>query len=123
MMNENVEKWVAALKSGDYDQTQGTLEDSKGFCCLGVGIKVWEEETGKAWDKTEEGRLKGDTLADYQGPEVMEWYGLTDDQGDHTYGEPSLVDLNDESRLSFRKIANKIVEYHEALFPESEEEE
>jgi hypothetical protein len=35
-------KWVAALRSGDYKQTRGTLKDLdlKVFCCLGVLCEV-----------------------------------------------------------------------------------
>jgi hypothetical protein len=35
------DKWVKALRSGDYKQTQSTLYDGKdGYCCLGVGAIV-----------------------------------------------------------------------------------
>ena len=29
-------KWLEALRSGKYEQTQGTLRDGDAFCCLGV---------------------------------------------------------------------------------------
>jgi hypothetical protein len=29
-------KWIGALRGGKYEQTNGTLRDSTGFCCLGV---------------------------------------------------------------------------------------
>lgn len=32
--------WVAALRSGEYRQTKHQLQDSGGFCCLGVLCKV-----------------------------------------------------------------------------------
>ncbi len=40
-----------ALRSGDYDQTQNVLRDSKGYCCLGVlciveGISFIEDDRG-----------------------------------------------------------------------------
>lgn len=34
------EKWVAALRSGDYEQCQSRFEFNGGFCCLGVLCKV-----------------------------------------------------------------------------------
>lgn len=34
-------KWVAALRSGKYQQTTGQLRNEKGFCCLGVLLDVW----------------------------------------------------------------------------------
>ena len=30
------EKWLEALRSGDYDQCQSQLHEEGGFCCLGV---------------------------------------------------------------------------------------
>lgn len=30
------DKWLKALRSGEYSQTSCTLKDSDGFCCLGV---------------------------------------------------------------------------------------
>lgn len=34
-------KWVAALRSGDYEQAQGTLSvNYESFCCLGVACEV-----------------------------------------------------------------------------------
>lgn len=33
-------RWVDALRSGKYEQTTGVLQDSKGYCCLGVACKV-----------------------------------------------------------------------------------
>ena len=43
------EKWVAALRSGEYCQTEGSLIDEHGYCCLGVlcdvaGIPQNEDE-------------------------------------------------------------------------------
>jgi hypothetical protein len=35
--------WIEALRSGEYEQTTGTLHntDDGGFCCLGVAACVW----------------------------------------------------------------------------------
>ena len=35
-MNSAIRKWIEALRSGEYNQTSGTLHDKNGFCCLGV---------------------------------------------------------------------------------------
>ena len=32
--------WLEALRSGQYPQTRGTLQDAHGYCCLGVLCKV-----------------------------------------------------------------------------------
>jgi hypothetical protein len=40
-MNEEAKRlWVAALRSGKYDQTTGALRDGVGYCCLGVLCEV-----------------------------------------------------------------------------------
>lgn len=40
MRKEDKARWVAALRSGNYHQCEGTLTDGKGYCCLGVMEKV-----------------------------------------------------------------------------------
>lgn len=40
-MNQEVkEKWVAALRSGEYEQGRGYLNRGEQFCCLGVLCEV-----------------------------------------------------------------------------------
>lgn len=46
-LNENAQKWVNALRSGKYQQTQGHLRDKTGYCCLGVACEIYLEETGR----------------------------------------------------------------------------
>jgi hypothetical protein len=33
-------KWMKALRSGEYSQTRGALQDGRGYCCLGVACEV-----------------------------------------------------------------------------------
>jgi len=41
MKKEHAEKWVNALRSGEYRQCKGKLSDGKGsYCCLGVLGKI-----------------------------------------------------------------------------------
>ncbi|QGT54329.1 hypothetical protein b3_0085 [Synechococcus phage B3] len=49
MKQEIKEKWVAALRSGEYQQTTGNLRDEKGFCCLGVLTDLYLKENGVEW--------------------------------------------------------------------------
>jgi hypothetical protein len=35
-LNTVVQSWLAALRSGAYQQTRGMMRNEKGFCCLGV---------------------------------------------------------------------------------------
>lgn len=36
----NLAAWIAALRSGEYQQTHRALRSSGGFCCLGVACEV-----------------------------------------------------------------------------------
>lgn len=41
MTEEQLDQWIAALRSGEYEQGKGTLRTSSGYyCCLGVANKV-----------------------------------------------------------------------------------
>lgn len=43
MKRELRDKWVAALRSGEYKQGRGALQDTTGgYCCLGVLCRVME---------------------------------------------------------------------------------
>lgn len=37
------EDWLDALRSGEYDQTQGVLENKYGNCCLGVLCDILDD--------------------------------------------------------------------------------
>lgn len=52
-MNQEVkQKWVAALRSGEYKQGAGYLKNSKGeYCCLGVLCDVAKKEGQKVVEK------------------------------------------------------------------------
>lgn len=48
-MNPEVKaKWIEALTSGEYSQTNGCLKDNAGYCCLGVLTDLYIKETGQA---------------------------------------------------------------------------
>lgn len=44
-MNEQLkERWIHALESGDFQQTQGHLRLGEGYCCLGVLYEIQGHE-------------------------------------------------------------------------------
>ena len=45
---KTIEDWIAALKSGQYNQTFGTLCVQGCYCALGVGYKIAEIEIEQA---------------------------------------------------------------------------
>lgn len=111
----NIEKWVAALRSGEYAQGRGLLRSEDGYCCLGVLCDVFMKETGEGeWaDPLENGdlyfRLDNESEGYFPPQRVYEWAGLVEKDGSYTDLRhlTSLVDLND-NRVPFEEIANVI---------------
>jgi len=83
---DRIRTWVAALRSGDYRQTQGALStpDEDSFCCFGVACKVFQFALT-------------DHLRTYE--EVLQELGLLRSEASH------LIQLNDELEQSFDQIA------------------
>lgn len=56
-MNPEIkEKWLTALRSGDYAQGKGFLckveeDGSKAYCCLGVLTDLYIQEMGFEWER------------------------------------------------------------------------
>lgn len=118
MKKDIKEKWVAALRSGEYKQGKDALmretEEGQEFCCLGVlcdlavqsGLPVELGQTGlydpRATYDLEEGHLPRS---------VREWAGLDDRDPRVRVGSStrSLSSLNDRG-TSFRDIARLIEE-------------
>ncbi len=76
-MNPEVkEKWLAALRSGDYTQGQDVLWHKNKFCCLGVLCDIHAKETNNLhqWEKVYCYFGHDIDLPD----EVTKWAGLKD---------------------------------------------
>lgn len=114
-MNDNAKKWVAALRSGNYRQTQGNLHDDAGYCCLGVACEV-ALKAGLALDVSR----SNDCLTGYDGHycllpnSVKAWLGLRTCTG--SIDAVSLTDRNDTDRWSFSQIADLIESEPPGLF-------
>jgi hypothetical protein len=108
------EKWLKALRSGDYQQGRGALRKDEAFCCLGVLCDFYGRETGEEW---QEGHCdEDDDCRDWEiaggtallPSDVVIWAGLGDENPivkDH-----SLADWNDSKGASFPVIADLIEE-------------
>lgn len=119
-MNPDVKaQWVAALRSGEYEQAHGYLKvvdegGGVGYCCLGVLCELMPgvERTIKTRAGSSIPGYFGDHS--YLPPEVREWAGLAqaDPLVSVSLGEESrrfrLSDLNDEEQYSFAEIADVI---------------
>ena len=104
MNKEQKDKWLVALRSGEYKQTRNVLirdekDGSRSYCCLGVLDEITKDEN----------------------PEFLMW-------GDRRQLTPSImsqcVTKNDNEKLSFLEIADwlettdldlPIISYHEDI--------
>jgi len=110
-MNEQVkEKWLSALRSGDYKQTKSCLHKGDGFCCLGVLCDLYGKEHNVEWKLVDAG-----IYYEFQDKKailplsVIEWAGVEDDNPE-ICGETPLSRLNDTG-YTFNEIAD-IIEEH-----------
>jgi hypothetical protein len=105
-------KWVAALRSGKYQQARGTLNNcGGGYCCLGVLLGVWGrgEWNSESYEtEAEDGGIEsfdGDL-----GRIGRRIFGISDEH------ESALIAMNDgeeeadPNRKSFAEIADYIEE-------------
>jgi len=121
-MNEAIKaKWVAALLSNEYEQTEGVLRNGRGYCCLGVLCDIYSQETGVEWAVPNEYfTMHG---AESTLPiEVRRWAELADEHGAYVEvmtdengathppypANPSLTELNDRWGYDFKQIAEVI---------------
>ncbi len=101
-MNDLAKKWVAALRSGEYKQTHGTLHNDGGFCCLGVLCDI----QGRRWFKAEHGTslfVKEDSILYESMPSnsALDLVGMTESEAN------TLASANDSGK-DFEQIANLI---------------
>ena len=113
-MNKTVKnKWIEALRSGEYEQGICSLRKDNKYCCLGVLCDLYGKENDTPWVKyvsEEEFRFLGHNK--WLPKEVRDWAGVDYNRvslpkciGDRT----DLVQLND-SGCSFDYIADVIEE-------------
>lgn len=104
-MNKKVkEKWLEALRSGEYEQGSGYLRTTNdSFCALGVlcdvavkdGVEVTVEKVGILY--------KYDSRVGFPPRSVTLWAGFDED-----YGIESIISGKNDSGESFEKIADFI---------------
>ena len=106
IMNQDVKtKWVAALRSGQYKQTQSVLRRNGHHCCLGVLCEVSNLETGFG---IKENNIEGD--GEYLCNTIQDWAGLPFMTGDSVIINDmydKLTNHNDDGR-TFLEIADAI---------------
>jgi hypothetical protein len=115
-MREQVKAdWIAALRSGVYEQGEGKLRTRQGrFCCLGVLCDRYLAATGLGgWIKNSEGDLYFEAFGQgregsYPPMAVAKWAGLT--YANPKAGGDTLAFQNDHG-ASFDVIAKLIEKY------------
>ena len=108
----NRDKWVAALRSGEFEQTQEVLvleddDGKKSYCCLGVACVLAIRE-GIAEDFPDEEYEDWDQELP---PSIRDWLGLQSGSGrlaEDVAEQEHLIGLNDKANLTFTEIADVI---------------
>ena len=110
-------EWIAALRSGEYNQTTRTLKDNYGFCCLGVACEI----NNVNWDDY----VHNMTTLDIPNKEklglnivpsvddcamIQKKYKLNNCFYDYNYAKILSI-INDRDELSFTDIADIIEEF------------
>lgn len=126
MKRSVMRKWVAALTSGKYKQTTGTLKgeyffgvnkdgtrsadetEGTGYCCLGVLCALKAKECHKSFNTVGQGDSMLPTA-------VMEWAGMRKSNGQVKGKKINLVTLNDTEGFTFKQIAKFIRDNYKAL--------
>jgi hypothetical protein len=79
-MNSQVkQQWITALRSNEYNQTQGSLRTSEGYCCLGVLCDLYvKEHDVEEWNVGPHGSYAFKGEPNILPNCVIEWSGLND---------------------------------------------
>ena len=126
MKKEIAQQWVAALRSGKYQQGTGALKIGDKYCCLGVLCDISDQAT---WEVDTEYPLpdRNDKIYEYFGVEdvlpddVMRWAGMQSNSGvipglsEAPFDKTKLVFYNDDLEYTFNQIADIIEENWEHL--------
>ena len=119
---KNRGKLVAALRSGEYQQSTGFLRTKDGYCCLGVGCEVFAKENDGEFVQNQDSDIFTFYLAPGNGNyvflhnEVRDYFGFRTNNGEWGPGNEnqSLANLND-CGATFLEIADIIEAEPEGL--------
>ena len=120
MIKEYKDKWLKALRSGQYTQARERLKCEQGFCCLGVLMNTydsngWDEANGDMYHKSNkfgyhDDIVEGEYLYGVASEDAeltldtLSTFGISHDQQCH------LIKMNDHRLSNFNEIADWIEE-------------
>lgn len=118
MLTDNQKKWVEALRSGEFKQTEGALCARGRHCCLGVGCELAIRSGVTINRDDRQTRVAFDNFEDVLPDQVIKFLGLKSDDGHFIAAghiHKTLAAINDAG-TSFLEIADIIESEPEGLF-------
>ena len=119
MLTEPQKKWLAALRSGEFQQCQGQLSKDGGYCCLGVACEIFREELSlEKHELTSRNGYSYNESYQYLPEKVREYLALNTIQGFFRKKDGKceyLSNLNDNGK-TFKEIADIIEENADQIF-------
>ncbi len=113
-MNKEIkDRWLAALRSGEYKQTTLYLKDDNGYCCLGVLCDLYLKDNNKEWDIEGLGTLYCEGVEGVLPEQVIAYAGLNSRNPNlihDDFGNNVISEYNDTHQLTFSEIADLIEE-------------
>lgn len=113
MLTEVQQRWVAALRSGEFEQERGWLRSKDGkYCCLGVLCELHRREFGGQWIN---GAYLGESCK--LPAAVRKWAQLGTSTGAYScMGRRESLAGDNDAGFSFAHIANIIESERFGLF-------
>jgi len=109
MMNQEIkQRWIEALRSGEYQQGKESLFHCGKFCCLGVLTDLYIKEHGLQWNQESADLWNFETEWAVLPRSVQIWAGVP--LRNPTIMNERATALNDNHHLSFNEIAALIEE-------------
>lgn len=100
---EFAEKWLEALRSGEYEQGYGCLFTNNRFCCLGVGCVILGADKNTMDEKEM-------TISSDWEIEILKIENFFPKELQETKLMEDLIRFNDDEGFSFNEIADWIEE-------------
>lgn len=117
MKNDIADKWIAALRSGQYTQAKGVLKKGNSHCCLGVLCELYLQEHPEArW--VQDGPLNHffanseDCNHSLLPNAVRDWAGMRTKDG---LMPGSSLSIKNDAGYTFNGIASIIDKYKDVL--------